>query len=616
LRQKKMSTGSNAQKLPATPPLVLCEEKFAACSIPSTFKDVLSEVQTFCELSSRYRDESESNRAALLDVLHECHTRLLNLMPCLLEPPAIQNEELDALCEVVAKAALVLATFRSRLVCDLDIVDTARSETIRFHQSDFRSPTANETDDVSQMCDFLRVRLAIGAEQLVRIRSSLDEKVQIAERRIRLLAAIRDEFQIRPDSESLHDAVGEFFSMLYKGTGIPASEIHVVITSGMAFFALPFFEKENELCTARFRQLSPDEKKPTIEFLNRLHTFTQKQFAHFPAFGFIDTDRLDHDKLARVAIRAGVPVNDLLTDLGSMVTILPLGEIDKYLVHDVWGHGWQAALLGFSSMYRGIASFGNPLDLAEEAARGQQATMAFKECFEGTGDEVGLNEERYLDFVEAEIRERLAIALTPVFAEMMADVIEHKFMEDNPDKARLMPSSSAFKEFPTKLDLTFQDIPFYFLQATKVFRSWAARADRQAKTVKQLVADGAAEPAARAAVSRAVELWKQLESNRYSDQLQFALGSGDEISLNMIGRLLLNFASIHAATLRCYREIGQLTPDGSHLRSFRELMVIAASVFFEQAPSRNLWRIDEFLALRFPAIVGRLANRNLEEVNC
>ena len=59
-----------------------------------------------------------------------------------------------------------------------------------------------------------------------------------------------------------------------------------------------------------------------------------------------------------------MPVDELLSELASMVTILPLGEIDKYLVHDVWGHGWQAALLGFSSMYRGIASFGNPLDLS------------------------------------------------------------------------------------------------------------------------------------------------------------------------------------------------------------------------------------------------------------
>jgi hypothetical protein len=178
-----------------------------------------------------------------------------------------------------------------------------------------------------------------------------------------------------------------------------------------------------------------------------------------------------------------------------------------------------------------------------------------------------------------------------------------------------MPSSSAFKEFPTKLDLTFQDVPFYFMQATKVFRSWAARADRQAKTVKQLVANGATDNAARAAVARAVEMWKGLESNRFSDQLRFALGPGDEISLNMIGRLLLNFASIHAAALRCYRDVGQLSPDGSHLRSFRELMVIAASVFFEQAPARNLWRIDEFLALWFPAIVERLASGKLEVTN-
>jgi hypothetical protein len=196
---------------------------------------------------------------------------------------------------------------------------------------------------------------------------------------------------------------------------------------------------------------------------------------------------------------------------------------------------------------------------------------------------------------------------------MMADVIEYKFLEDNPDKSSLMPSSSAFKELPTKLDLTFQDIPFYFTQATKVFRSFAVKPERQAKIVKQLMADGAEESTAQVAVSRAVELWKRIEANRYSEELQFEFGPGDEISLNVIGRLYLNFASIHASALRCYRAVEGLTPDGSLLWSFRELMLIAASVFFEKAPARNLWRIDEFFALRFPAIVERLTGMRFRE---
>ena len=59
-----------------------------------------------------------------------------------LSRPLFEDEETGALCEVVAKAALVLATFRSTLVSDHDVLDTAHSETILFHQSDFCSPTA------------------------------------------------------------------------------------------------------------------------------------------------------------------------------------------------------------------------------------------------------------------------------------------------------------------------------------------------------------------------------------------------------------------------------------------------------------------------------------------
>lgn len=115
-----MSITSVAKALPATSPFVLCEEKLASFSVPSHFKDALDDVRTFLELSSTYHDKCDIRRAVRLKVLQACHDRLLNSVQKLLEPPAIQDEEMGALCEVVAKAALVLATFRSTLVSDHD----------------------------------------------------------------------------------------------------------------------------------------------------------------------------------------------------------------------------------------------------------------------------------------------------------------------------------------------------------------------------------------------------------------------------------------------------------------------------------------------------------------
>mgnify|MGYP001474895911 CR=1 FL=1 len=46
---------------------------------------------------------------------------------------------------------------------------------------------------------------------------------------------------------------------------------------------------------------------------------------------------------------------------------------------------------------------------------------------------------------------------------------------------------------------------------------------------------------------------------------------------------------------------------GQPLKSFRDLLVLAASVFFESDPARNLWRVDEFLTLVLAPFCRRLA---------
>ena len=40
--------------------------------------------------------------------------------------------------------------------------------------------------------------------------------------------------------------------------------------------------------------------------------------------------------------------------------------------------------------------------------------------------------------------------------------------------------------------------------------------------------------------------------------------------------------------------------------SFRDLLILGASVFFEADQPRNLWRVDEFLTLRFLPLCHRL----------
>lgn len=67
-----------------------------------------------------------------------------------------------------------------------------------------------------------------------------------------------------------------------------------------------------------------------------------------------------------------------------------------------------------------------------------------------------------------------------------------------------MDSSSRFEFYPIKLDLVLQDTPFYFRQATKVFRLWANKPNLQKRTVDQLRERGTDRAAAEQALGRTV----------------------------------------------------------------------------------------------------------------
>lgn len=84
-----------------------------------------------------------------------------------------------------------------------------------------------------------------------------------------------------------------------------------------------------------------------------------------------------HDTLWRgvrqPAGMAAVTPNDVVTTSCTMVTVLPTAEVDKCLVRDVWGHGWQETWCEFEWIYRELPQ--GPADriAAGGAANGHSA---------------------------------------------------------------------------------------------------------------------------------------------------------------------------------------------------------------------------------------------------
>ena len=151
---------------------------------------------------------------------------------------------------------------------------------------------------------------------------------------------------------------------------------------------------------------------------------------------------------------------------------------------------------------------------------------------------------------------------------------------------------------PTKLDLLLTDVRFYFGQVTKVFRCLNSNSKHRPKILAELIAMGASEEAAKHALNNAAELWAELEGKAYNPTIMVDESNGFSTT-NLFTKLVLNFLSIHRAIGQLDEDLNSLGTSDLPFYGWRDLTVIAAACFFEENRNENLWRLDEFLTLRF-----------------
>jgi hypothetical protein len=527
------------------------------------------------------------------------HQRLVDQSEQLQDAHTLDDMTREEVECIFARSLFLTMRIASSVVGDDKVLDTAGCRTLELYEADFLADEATQRSLEAA----LGKTISLSPERLVEIERSVQSDVAQAMIKHRVVRAIRDRFGLWDEAgEQLKSNVHRFFEAIYPDAGVVADELDLIVTGTMIFFCLPFCK--DELMTDRFKHLSPEAQQPIREFLKRVNRFSQYQFAHFPVFGFRRGSDLPDELLSDLAAAAELTVEQVASELSTLTAVIPTDELDKYVVHDVWGHSWQACMLGFDHLYDQLATYSGLLDLNESArAVANDETLRFEDCFQGQGDSLHFDAEVFERFANLEIAERLPVAMTPVLAEVLADVAEYKLVSQaiTPE----MANSSALKKFPAKLDLTLRDVLYYFRQATKVFRLWATRSKRQAKTVEQLVQRGASLAAAQAAVNDATEFWRSLEAAWMAPEMQFA-EDGDQVHVNVVSRLVLNFLAIHRETLMTYGRIGEMDTGDLPIKGMRDLLLICVAVFFEDSPSRNLWRVDEFLSLKIEPLCREL----------
>jgi len=497
--------------------------------------------------------------------VRELHARLVELAAVQL-PAAHDALPLEDSQRAFAAGAGLLGHYERTVHADVSLVDTVGCRTLAaFHADLERGGEAAVEAALSRMFP-TRV-----LEEVARLRAP---EITELERRHAVIAALED-------MHPLPEQRFELFDRLYRDAGYVRGEVDIIRTGTSLFF-----------CVSKYPRTEAQKA-----FVGRVRR-TVKQH-HFPVFGFYRAEGSDPAMLAQLSAATGFTLEQLAPILTTMMSVLFTEEVDKYVVHDAWGHQWQAHLLPFEDDYQQTAINRRPISLQ----KGDPGLLAALD--------VGLRggTPNYAAVIDADIQARLVAGASPIIAELLADVVEFKLLST--DAAASLQSSSLFADWPTKLDLTLMDARIYFGQTTAPWRSIAREPSALGKQLALARPD--VDPVRRAeVVAQFVAVLRTVMRTKWARRIR-AVTRDEALWVNPYTRFNLNLLALHATLNQTYSALARRGAWPRPLRDFRDLFVLVVGAFYQHDRRRHLWHMDELLALHLPRLVDALCTELVRE---
>ena len=445
-------------------------------------------------------------------------------------------------------------------------------------------------------------------------RASIEEEAAGAARKLSrrhtLVALLRAHLRPDPGQVPTSADAHRFFGFLFPDGPLAPGEVEVVATQSCVYFCI--LSQERFVQTETFLARDEAARQRTADYLKRLRQFNFYNFAHFPAFTSFEAREMDPADLDRLGAAMDLERAELVALLNTVVFIEERDNLEKYLVHDSWGHYWQADLTGLGTLYGRMASLHLPLSPSDSVRLDDDKLLSFL-------DLVYLRRDGSLLFDEALARryaaawtqERFQALLAPVVAELAADLIEYFARAQCRAAGLELPSSSVFAHRPAKLDFAWADLSFF----TKAL-----------KRVNTLYEKDATQ---RAGFMERVRLLFQLKYRRNYPGVASPEALDTEMG-KVFARLLAIFHEVQEADLGMSLEtfntfsqgflnllrvattlngivVGQLEGARPHLAPYFQTLVMFVVKYFERDPSQNFWTLDETLAVHAVPLLEALA---------
>ena len=320
---------------------------------------------------------------------------------------------------------------------------------------------------------------ALPAPAMAAIAEHLETVDREIEQQRRIIAAVLDTVGVAIDAPDPlpSEPFAALFQKLFKGIPVNPDRLSAIFTPTQLYFCVDFPTEEDEQLWA---DLTAAAHQPALKQLHQqLSAFSFQKFKRFPTFGPCDPAGIDGHWVQQVCDRANsaepacpqhpstqpqpISPEAVIQRLSKSIGVLPQKDAEMFLIHDIWGHYWQLWFSQFESDYATLADCGEPLR-AQETAYTPEGPLTCRELFQFEGAEVVLQVQRAKQFFHGEVCQRLGLLFTHLLGELVADIAEFKFVWTNPNAAHELPSTSAFTDYPTNLDLTLADLDFLFLR--------------------------------------------------------------------------------------------------------------------------------------------------------
>ncbi len=570
-------------------------------NIPSSWEPVLERLKQLEDLTQQIKKtkkEQQSASSETLKTFYTQHNALLADTRSHLQHVPSDCDEATLDIAFVEAVWLALEHYPSLVHHrEIENLDTAGSKIFTLFK-----PDAPASMDVRErLKSALQQAFNLDAETVTRLNRDLSIRTRPLHYRHQIMKSLEKRFNLVSDNPKLDADILRIFRALYPGAPFEVGEVKLVKTSSALYFCLPTepIAQPQESKQNEDNSTSEHSKSHYEKFLRKI--WEVEPFAHFPVFGTFNAEDLDLTLRQGIVTETKLPLELITSTLTRMIGVLPLAELDKYLIHDTWGHQWQESLLDFEVPYTALTLFQRPLSLTETASVFGKQTSFADTFFKTESGSLELDPVKLQQFIDAELYEREIIAFTPILAELLADVVEYKFLELYPEQEHLLPSSSLLKAFPSKLDLTLSDLRTCFVHAAEVFQNWVASELTQRELHKEICEkldipnDEIRHKELSQVLSTAVELCKAQLHAFYQPEWSWEQTEDGRLKLNAFSFAALNFLRIHTALIQTYKDLSQIeNPCG-----FKDILVLAMGTYFERNPQQNIWQLDSFLTEAF-----------------